>query len=182
MSSVIVQGNASGSGSVTLASPNTNSTYTATLPARTGNVAMDGPAFSAYAASSQSVTSGTFTKVTLGSEDFDTASCFDTTNSRFTPNVAGYYQISGIVRVSTTSTTFYAASLYKNGSEYIRGQEVTQVSVGGAQQAVVTAIVYFNGTTDYIELWGAATGGTSTFAYASSAITSRFTGAFVRGA
>jgi hypothetical protein len=38
MSSVIIQGNASGTGSVTVESPNTNSDYTLTLPAETGTI------------------------------------------------------------------------------------------------------------------------------------------------
>ena len=42
MSSVIIQGNASGTGSVTVESPNTNSDYTLTLPAETGTILTDG--------------------------------------------------------------------------------------------------------------------------------------------
>ena len=39
MSNIIVQGNVSGSGVITVESPNTNSNYTVTLPAATGVVA-----------------------------------------------------------------------------------------------------------------------------------------------
>jgi hypothetical protein len=61
-------------------------------------VAGTGPAFRAYNNANQNITASTFTKVLLQVEDFDTASCFDnTTNYRFTPTVAGYYQVSGSV-------------------------------------------------------------------------------------
>ena len=40
MSSVQIQGNASGAGVFTIASPNSASSYTATLPAATGTLAM----------------------------------------------------------------------------------------------------------------------------------------------
>lgn len=40
MSSVAIQGNASGTGVITLASPNTNSSYTVSLPAATGTIAV----------------------------------------------------------------------------------------------------------------------------------------------
>ena len=44
MSSVIVQGNASGTGAVTVESPNTNSNFTITLPAATGDLLVSGGA------------------------------------------------------------------------------------------------------------------------------------------
>ena len=40
MSSIAIQGNASGTGVITLASPNTNSSYTVSLPAATGTIAV----------------------------------------------------------------------------------------------------------------------------------------------
>jgi hypothetical protein len=44
------------------------------------------------------ITSNTFTKVQINTEEFDTNSNFDsTTNYRFTPTVAGYYQVNGSV-------------------------------------------------------------------------------------
>ena len=44
MSSVIVQGNASGTGAVTVESPNTNSTFTVTLPSASGDLLVSGGA------------------------------------------------------------------------------------------------------------------------------------------
>ena len=135
-----------------------------------------GPAFSAYRSGpNQSLTTATFTKVQLNAEDFDTNSNFDsTTNYRFTPTVAGYYQISGSVGLTGTNTRILC-SIYKNGSAYFRGIDasvnISQVNVSG--------LVYFNGSTDYIELYvyGAFVG---TSDIASGQIYTYLTGALVR--
>jgi predicted aconitase with swiveling domain len=103
------------SGSVSLVAPAVAGTTTATLPAATGTVMVSGnmPAFSAYLSSSQTVTSGTWTKVAANTKEFDTASCYDnSTNYRFTPNVAGYYQVNGGIS-SASSATGIIVNLYK---------------------------------------------------------------------
>ena len=57
-----------------------------------------GPAFSAWQNGNNNISNQTSTKVTLNNKEFDTANCFDaTTNYRFTPNVAGYYQINSCI-------------------------------------------------------------------------------------
>lgn len=84
--------NTASSGSVTIEPANTASNYTLTVPAQTGTVAINGPAFSAYQSSAQTLSSGTITKIEFQTEEFDTDNCFDNAiNYRFTPNVAGYY-------------------------------------------------------------------------------------------
>lgn len=118
--------------------------------ANTG-VAGNGPAFSAYQSSSQTLSSATWTKIQLQTEEFDTASCFDnTTNYRFTPNVAGYYQVSGCFEVNSSATTMQL-TVYKNGSAFKKYQvsnSATVVTVSGS------ALIYLNGSTDYVELYG----------------------------
>ena len=59
------------------------------------NVAGNGPAFYAYRTATQTgIASATFTKIQLNVELFDTNSNYDNvTNYRFTPTVAGYYQV-----------------------------------------------------------------------------------------
>jgi hypothetical protein len=159
---------------------------TVTQPELATGVAGTGPAFSAYASVSQTVTSTTETKIQLNVEEFDTASCFDnTTNYRFTPNVAGYYQINGILRgAATTALNLIFLSLYKNGAAYIRGSEYPYAVAGGpAAQVSISALVYLNGTTDYLELYGRIDGtGTCTFEFAGTPFTSRMNGALVRSA
>jgi len=140
------------------------------------------PAFSAYRTGTQTITANTFTKVQLNAEEFDTNSNFDsTTNYRFTPTVAGYYQINGAVNAesSTGTTQRCLASIFKNGSEYKRGSDIA-ISIGGAYISCVGSVVYFNGSTDYVELYAfisatiAIVGGTSVYTF--------FNGAMVRGA
>ena len=155
MSSVVISGDTSGA--ITLSAPAVSGTNTATLPAATGTVMVSGnmPAFSAYrSTTNQSISNATATKVQLNTEEFDTNSNFDsTTNYRFTPTVAGYYQINGAIGFNTTTMTLCIIWIYKNGSQYKRGNQIAATqstdSVG-----VVSSLVYFNGSTDYVELYG----------------------------
>lgn len=139
------------SGSVTIDVPAVAGSSAITLPASTGTLALTsqlpvaGPSFSAYGAGTQTVSSG-YTKVQLANEEWDTANCFDNvTNYRFTPNVAGYYQLNG--QVSTQNSTRNMARIYKNGSNYKVGTDIS------GYQAQVSCIAYANGTTDYFELY-----------------------------
>jgi hypothetical protein len=138
------------------------------------------PAFSAYANTNQSVTSSVFTKVTLGTEIYDTNNNF--TASRFTPTVAGYYLITGVLRGNATSLQTIVASVYKNGASYRQGGTLNIAAITSSQQVVVSEILFLNGSTDYVELYGAVTGTTPIFQSASSDITSSFTGLLVRAA
>lgn len=121
----------------------------------------NGPAVSAYrATSNQSITTSTYTKVALNSETFDLGSCFDsTTNYRWTPNVEGYYQMSWAVYIGATSLTSVLSSLYKNGAVVANG--TYNAGVGGLDGISTGAkLVYLNGTTDYLELFGRGIGTT----------------------
>jgi hypothetical protein len=126
-------------------------------PDNSGNVLLQyngvaAPAFSVYkGGSGQSISSGSFTKVTYDIEEFDTANCF--ASSRFTPTVAGYYQLnantylqasSGLTRVLTT--------LFKNGASYKFGNDNIAVS-GTEGRGLLSSLVYANGTTDYFEIY-----------------------------
>lgn len=173
----------SAGGGITLDAASTATDKTLTLPARTGNVAVDGPAFSAYANSTQSISSATWTKVTLQAEDFDTNSNFDKdTNYRFTPNVAGYYQINAEVRCNGTSLTVFAAAIYKNGSPVSSGIIYVPSGVTAANQVACAKLIYFNGSSDYIELYGYALGTSPSFDYNSGGYFSRLNGLLVRAA
>lgn len=169
------------SGQITLTPTGVAGTNTLTLPAKTGNIitsadsgtvtgtmlaaatvaqnnlatniAGNGPAFFAYqSGSNQTISNATYTKVRLDAESYDTASCFDTTtNYRFTPNVAGYYQITGGARLSGTSPTVYVWAIYKNGSMIIGNNVNANVSTYDARS--VGGLISMNGTTDYLELY-----------------------------
>jgi len=242
-----IQLNGATSGSVTLTPPAVAGTNTLTLPAKTGNiitsadsgtvtqtmlgtnVAGNGPAFSAYLGSNQSILSSQWTKITINTKEFDTTtasfigsisgttltvtavlygtiivgmpisgtgitsgtyitalgtgtgstgtytvsasqtvssttisgSSFDAnTNYRFTPTVAGYYQINaGIDASGSISTTFQRLGIYKNNSVFKYGMNTT--NSGGSVN--MSALVQMNGTTDYIELYGFIVGSSPAF-------------------
>lgn len=135
--------------------PNTAITGTMTQAQIGSGVATTGPAFSAFqSTSSINISNAVTTKVTLNGETFDTASCFDnSTNYRFTPNVAGYYQINACVYPYLPgSPSFYGfVYIYKNGSSH---KQVGWVASGGnAISAAIQDLIYMNGTTDYLELY-----------------------------
>lgn len=112
--------------------------------------ATSGPTFRASKSGTQSLSAGTFTKIQFNSEDWDTASCYDpTTNYRFTPNVAGYYQVN--VYGINSGGGLGHIGFYKNGSAYA----VPGVFAGGSGYLamVCSSLVYLNGSTDYIEAY-----------------------------
>lgn len=112
------------------------------------------PCFSAYRSTAQSIPSATLTKLQLNTEEFDLTNAFDNvTNFRFLPNIAGYYQINGQVSLSAGTTgSAFLTYLYKNGSLVKRGT-LSYLSSGDGAHSQVNALIYLNGTTDYIELW-----------------------------
>ena len=142
-------------------------------------VAGNGPAFSAYTGASQTVTASTYTKVACNTEEFDTNSNFDSaTNYRFTPTVAGYYQVTGQISYVSSVLTRAIIVIYKNGSAFKFGNDAS-VQVNSLN---VTALVYFNGSTDYVELYGWMSGtGTLSF-QATTSTNSYFQAAMVRSA
>lgn len=163
MSKVKIQGDPNGTGALTIAAPNTNTDRTLTLPDQTGTllstatpgVPVGGPAFSAYqtAGTAQSIPNATFTKVAFQTKEFDTNNCYDsTTNYRFTPTVAGYYQVNAqvdFVNMVAAGTVF--PMLYKNGAQAKAGQRITPPinNLG----VVLSTLIYMNGTTDYLEVY-----------------------------
>ena len=133
-----------------------DSTSGITFPNETNQAvaAQTGPAFYAYVGSDQSISSGAFTKIQFNTEVFDTNNNFDsTTNYRFTPTVAGYYQFN-ICTYYNGSPTRMLLAIYKNGSSYLR---VYDGNVGGYISSG-SGLVYMNGSTDYVEGYCYVTG------------------------
>jgi hypothetical protein len=117
------------------------------------------PAFEAQIGSSQTVSNGVATKAQFSTENFDTASCYDnSTNYRFTPNVAGKYFVYLMLNMqhnSNNNVQDVSGLLYKNGSL------VKQFNIGNYASysfqiisTTVTAVIDFNGSSDYIEAFG----------------------------
>ena len=159
MSSISLNGDTSGA--ILIQAPAVAGSSTLTLPAKTATLGIQGPAFSAYANSVQTLTNGVNTKIAMNTEEFDTDNCYDaTTNYRFTPNVAGYYQVSGCIGLAIISTSVSVIPLiYKNGSAVKLG--TTAVSSSNSYPyGNISVLIYCNGTTDYLEFYALSAGAT----------------------
>jgi len=106
-----------------------------------------GPTFSAYQSSAQTISSTTYTKVTFTTKEFDTNTNYDTTTSRFTPTVAGYYQVTTGVGMGAGASSIYLM-IYKNGAIAKYGQYPAS-----AYAANMSALIQMNGSTDYLEVY-----------------------------
>lgn len=140
-----------------------------------------GICFSAYLGTAQPISGGGFTKVNINTEQFDTHNNFDTTTGRFTPTVAGYYLIVGGIETSSASALARSfAAIYKNGGNIRQGSDAQPISGAFLTQSVVTALVYMNGTTDYLELYAYASGASPTLS--SGSVSTVLQGHLVRAA
>ena len=138
-----------------------------------------GPAFRARQSADQAtVARGTFTKVQYATETFDTDACYDTTNYRFTPNKAGYYQVNAGFDAfgnSAGNGTFLLVP-YKNGATtniYLSQFISSGVSMNGS------TLISMNGTTDYLEIFGYGDAGGTTITFQNTNL-SKFEAFFVR--
>lgn len=172
--SIVLQ--STGGGSITINEPTTASNFTQTLPAATGTVMVSGnmPTFSYYQSSAQTLPTGTATKITFTSSEWDTTSGM-VASSTFTPTVAGYYQITGSIEVSTVACGMLAY-VYKNGSQFKKLTNLAPSSCSGVGGSVT---VYCNGSTDYIEFYALITAGQALVANSAATY---FQGILVRSA
>jgi len=164
------------------------SNRTITLPDNTGTVlttastfAGTGPAFSAYKSADQTITSNaTWTKITFNTEDFDTNCNF--ASDRFTPTVAGYYQINflGVFESLVQQNNLGQVAFYKNGSAYrtyrpvSAGAVATNNETGTCWNISSSLTMYMNGTTDYVEMYAYQTYGNNGMAVRTEATFSGF--------
>ena len=179
MAALIPSASATGSGTMTLAGPSTNSNQTITIPDATGTMMVSGnmPAFYVTKSGTQSITGGSTTKVTFDTKTFDTASIFNTSTSVLTPNVAGYYLINVLLGFGTTGTSAQI-NLNKNGSLAMNAPPFSYNSSIGGQMALTT-LIYMNGTTDYLEIY---TYGPLTMTISANSQNTQFSGYLVRNA
>ena len=153
-----------------------------TVPSVTGTAMVSGnmPAFSAYASTNQSYSANVHTKVNFGTEEYDTNNNF--ASSRFTPTVAGYYQLNYRISVGAQYGIVY---IYKNGSIYAEGNSIQGYGQGFDSGATGNNLVYANGSTDYFEIYVVSNTGTQQVnGSGSSGVTlgTCFQGAMVRSA
>jgi hypothetical protein len=172
----------SGGGSITIAEPATASNFTQTLPSASGTVQVSGnqPAFlAATFPNAKSANNSTATEIAgYGTTVFDTASCFNATTGRFTPNVAGYYQFTGVLDFGSNgvnASSNVAVSIYRNNIlQWTNAVQITSIFYSSIS---VSTLVFMNGTTDFASIYAfQTTGGTVTGFYPA------FTGVLVRAA
>lgn len=186
MSKIALSGNASGTGTVTLAAPNTSVDRTINLPDSNGTilttatpgVPVNGPAFSAGGSATQTISVNASAKAAFDLETFDTNSNYNTSLYRFTPTVAGYYQFNATVSAQTTGATYgIMAILYRNGSINTLGNTALAAAYN-YPYSTVSAVVYMNGSTDYVETYISAFGPSGTMA----CLGNHFSAALIRSA
>ena len=138
------------------------------------------PMFSATCSAGTSLTTATYTKLGFNTIVYDTNNNFSTSNNRFTPTVAGYYQFNAAFFVGTNTSTRPIISLYKNGSALAQGLNAGSSLTGGINYQV-SYMAYANGSTDYFEIYGYQDSGGTVTTNSSSAVT-WFQGFLARGA
>jgi hypothetical protein len=154
---------------VTAIKGNTTSTFGGNVDV-TGNVITDAPSFYAYGSVATSASNTTWTKLIADTESWDTDSCYDTSNYRFTPNVEGYYLLSANYYMGNT-TGYRTCRVLKNGSiDAIRGS-ISPGASGIGSGATLNALIYLNGTTDYVEFYMYQTSGSTISTNARSDLT-----------
>ena len=164
MSKISFQPNAVGSGTFTIASPNSGTNRTLTLPDETGTVLTSassvvlpkgGDAVFVRLSGNVSVSHNVATLVPFNSEDFDSNSSFNTGTSKFQPSIAGYYFVSANIAFEGGGARNYAYALtfHKNGSRYAHTAYRTAATNNSDNNANVSAMVYLNGSTDFISTY-----------------------------
>jgi len=107
-------------------------------------------AFRGEMSANQTVTTAVGTKVNIAEASIDTDNAL--TDGKFMPSVAGYYQISGsLYSSSNPHANRIISEIHRNGIKMTEGSNNT---VERAYISSVSELVYLNGTTDYIELYG----------------------------
>ena len=85
---------------------------------------------------------------------FDTNNFYNTSTYRFTPTIAGYYQLTAQLEFSLNSgNNLFGVMIFKNGAEALRVRRWND----GRNSNVninVTGIVAFNGSSDYAQAYG----------------------------
>ena len=111
--------------------------------------------FSYYRAAAWTDGNGSLAKVSFDTKIFDTGG--NVASGTFTAPVSGYYQFNAGAGKSVIAGNFSFVSIYKNGSEFLRGnQHITGGS--NTDEPVMSALLQLNAN-DTIEVYSYGTGG-----------------------
>ena len=106
----------------------------------------------------QAYTASAYAKITWESVELDTASYWDSTNHRYTPQVAGWYLFGGQLRFQTLSgsVTLVAFKIAKNGITNTGVDLAAQFQTSAdtftnGEYPMPTGMLQMNGSSDYVE-------------------------------
>ena len=174
----------SGGNSVSLTTPDSNPAANRTLKVpgnADGTILTDTykPVFFARNNNTQSIPNNTSTKIEFNNEVFDSHGYYDhSTNYRFTPQIAGYYYITASIYYVNVNNV-YAIDIKKNGSRYVNLDY--KADFAGSRSAFISSLVSFNGSSDYVEIFGYHTTGSSiTIGNGTQYSINEFSGHYVR--
>jgi hypothetical protein len=109
-------------------------------------------------AGNQSLGTNTWTKVGFETETFDLGGVYDNvTNYRYTPTIAGYYHLHTqiVFYCASSAVTNRICAFYKNGAEVSSNRDDSVPGKTNSNMGLQHEdLVYFNGTTDYVEVYG----------------------------
>jgi len=97
---------------------------------------------------------GSIRKVEFNSEEFDTDNAYDnSTNYRFTPQVAGKYYVYAKITLDSGASNVISMQgyLYKNNTEYTQNLMNFDAGNGEGGSLVINTIIDLNGTSDYVD-------------------------------
>ena len=122
-----------------------------------------GPIVQAYQSAAQTLVSATFALIQYQTELSDTNGCFNNTAApvtlngltapaySFTPNVAGWYQVSAGLTMGSLASAV-TISIYKNGvSAKVLSLTEPGTTLYGSYGS---GLVYLNGAGDYLQIYG----------------------------
>lgn len=111
------------------------------------------PAFTAAQTSTQSIPTGAITTLTWPTPTVDTYGGWASgTPTRYTPQVAGYYDIAATYAAAVNGTSNHDVLVQKNGSTIAQQSLPAAASPDTTCIQVAVPLVSFNGTTDYFEI------------------------------
>jgi hypothetical protein len=108
--------------------------------------------FRAKRTTDQALTANVFTVVLFNTEEIDTHNWYEPSTGRFTPQIAGWYQVILNVGYSASNYTTQGCIIKKNDTvaEALSYHFYPNLTSGGSGMNL-SALVHFNGTTDFID-------------------------------
>jgi len=149
----------SGGNSISITTPASNPSSNRTLTidgSSDGNIVASnyGNSVLAYLGADATIPNNTPTLLNCNTEVFDIGGAYDTSNGRFTPNVAGIYWIKAHVLWSTTNQStnnaYYQVFVRKNGTGEFR--DVIHIDKQDWHSNACSGIIQLNGSSDYVDL------------------------------